>query len=425
MAVRGFITAPLALTERSARRWLREASGSAALYSEQNVKIYVNAQARQVLDMEILRQEIEQTVLHHAALSWSELTTVPDAVYLLDPPPKKKRVLCAQGFPWGVLADVSSVVYSPDPTRFHLAVRRALSYAMLPDALHDSPFAAGLAEWLARAGDGTLDNELIALVDNGLVFPQRFSWNHALVAGSFVQFLTERFGEDIWIEMNRLLSTRTRGIRGIALLEPEAGWMLQEICRTRPWNLLVEWWANLQRRGEKMDRQTRSKQACKAFIREAYSAQLMVACREECKRFLTEYGKDSEITFYLAACYAQLGDYPEAIQLLLSTLDGMTSIRRAWAYLRLGQLHDLIGARDAALQWYERVREVTDPWGIILSRAELFVQQAYVPFDERVRDEPWLHFQHWLSRGGEGGRPHLSISGRRSGSVIVVNYSIS
>lgn len=424
MAVRGFVTAHVTLPERVARRWVREASPSATLYAEQPLKMYVSTRASQTVDVERLRQSLKQ-VLHYATTYLSQLTTVPDAVYLLDPPSKKKRVLCAQGFPWGVLADVSSVVYSPDPTRFHLAVRRALSYAMLPDTLHDSPFAAGLAEWLARAGDGTLDNEVIALVDNGLVLPQTFSWNHALVAGSFLQFLTERFGQDIWIQMNRLLSTRTRGIRSIALLEPEAGWMLQEICRTRTWDLLTEWWVDLQRRGEGMDRQTRRKHASRCFIREAYSVRLLSACREECGRFLAEYGADSEITFYLAACHAHLGDYPEAIRTLLSAVDDMTSTYRAWAYLRLGQLHDLIGARESALQWYERIREVTDPWGIILSRAELFVQQAYVPFDERVQDDPWLHFRHWLSRGGEGGRPYFSISERRSGSFIVVNYSIS
>lgn len=424
MAVRGFFTARVALTERNARHWMREASPIAALYSEQPVKIYVSARATQALNVERLRLELEQ-VLRYAANYLSKLTTVPDAVYLLDPPSKKRQVPCAQGFPWGVVTDASSIVYSPDPARFHLAVRRALSYAVLPDALHDSPFAAGLAELLARAGDSTLDNEVMALADNGLVLPQTYSWNHAFAAGSFVQFLTERFGWDLWIQVGRLLPERTRGIRGIALLEPEASWTLQEICGMRIPDLLVEWWMSLQQRSKEIDQQTRRKNANRWFIREAYSVRLLSACREECRRFVSEYGKDSEIASYLAACHAHLGDYPEAIQTLLSVVDDMTPAHRAWAYLRLGQLHDLIGARGSALQWYERIREVSDPWGITLSLAEAFIQQAYLPFDERVQDDPWLHFQHWLSRGGEGERSHLSVSERRSGGAIVVSYAVS
>ncbi len=424
MAVRGFVTAYVTLAERVARRWVREASPSATLYAEQPLKMYVSTRASQTVDVERLRQSLEQ-VLHYAATYLSQLTTVPDAIYLLDPPSKRRQVVCAQGFRWGVLADASSIVYSPHPARFHLAVRRALAYAMLPDALHDSLFAAGLAELLARAEDGTLDNEVIALVDNGLLLPQTYSWNHAFAAGSFVQFLTERFGWDLWMQVDKLLPKRTKGIRGIAFLEPEASWTLQEICGMRVSDMLAEWWMSLQQRGEDIDRQTRRKHASRWFIREAYSVRLLSACREQCGRFLAEYGADSEIMSYLAACHAHLGDYPEAIQTLLSAIDDMTSTYRAWAYLRLGQLHDLIGARESALQWYERTREVSDPWGITLSLAEAFIQEAYLPFDDRVQGDSWLHFHNWLSRGGEGGRPHLSVSERRSGGAVVVSYTIS
>lgn len=424
MAVRGFLTARAVLTERGAQRWVHEASPSATLYSKQPVKIYASARASQALDVELLRQDIEQ-VLHYAATYLPKPVTVPDAVYLLDPPSKKKPILCAQGFPWGVLADASSVVYSPAPARFHLVVRRALGYAMLPDALHDSPFATGLAELLARVEDGTLDDDVIALVDNGLVLPQTYSWNHAFAAGSFVRYLTERFGWDLWTQIDRILPKRTKGIRGIAFLEPDAAWTLQEICGMHMFDLLAGWWKTLHQRGEDMDRRTRNMQTSRWFIREAYSVRLLAACREECRRFLEEYGKDSEMTFYVTACHAHLGDYPEAIQTLLSAINDMPPTYHAWAYLRLGQLYDLVGERETALQWYERIREVSDPWGIILNHAELLVQHAYLPFDERVQGDPWLHFQQWQLRGGEGRRPHLSMSERRSGGAVVISYTIS
>ncbi|MCS6830343.1 MAG: hypothetical protein NZ749_06830 [bacterium] len=422
--VRGMISTRQRFSEREARRWLRGASVNIELFAEEPMKIYTSARAGQALSLETLRQELGQ-VLHYADTHLPALTRAPDAVYLLDPPLKRRLLPCAQGFPWGVFVDASSITYSPDPTRFHLAVRRAFADAMLSDALHDSPFAAGLVEVLARAGDDTLVAEVVGLSDNGLVRPQMSLWDHALAAGSFVQFLTERFGWDLWRQVDELLPKRTKGIRGVAVLEPEASWLLGEVCGTPNTRLQVDWWGWIRQRGDEIDVRTRLQQASRQFIREAYSAGLLTACQGECERYLAEYGRESEITFYLAACDAHLRRYADAVERLSGTADDMVPLQRAWAYLRLGQSYDLMEAREIALRWYEKIGEVSDPWGIILSYAESFVQQPYLPFDERVQGDPWLHFSHWLSRGGEATRASLGISGRRSSSVLVVGYSMS
>lgn len=416
------------LNEWRARRFLKQRLPLLTYrYHEPPVHVYATERAHQVLDVEHIAKFAAEVVRHLTRFT-GETISPPTHIYLHDPDPPMGDKRLIQGFRWGgILVDSSAIVYSITLQHVCRSLGREIVHTALSRACGNYFFfCGGLAEYLGRLNDDTFFYEVAAFMNNRLMYSMDDildGYAPAPAAGSFARFLTERFGGEIWQRLYQNIRALRRGLPPLYTAVPTTGWLLEKTTGFSVGDLAKQWEHFVHLQCQHLDQQQRQSYLDKFAINRLYEDENFRECADTCLRYLATYHEsDTEAVFYAAASYARLGNYLQAIQVLSSQADSLPEWHQAWAYLRLGQLYDMIGDRTSALHSYTAAQNLSDVWGVIRSQAERYIARPFSASPGRKGYEDWLHFRRW-DLGYNDRFPALQLSHGAPYTVLTLYYS--
>lgn len=242
----------------------------------------------------------------------------------------------------------------------------------------------GLSEWLQETEESLpIDLQALSEILSGNELPllhllndDYFRINEPesyFFAGSFTGFLIERFGWDAYCRFYSAADSRNfeqefKQHFGMNLLAAEMLWKK----------------TLLERRGSfepKLSSLVRLKR-----VKAAYDSWHFMLCAEEAETLIREGEEDWRVIWTCAAAHVVLRNYKRAIELLQKLSSRQEEAWRPYRtnlWLQLGNLYDLVGEREKALEAYKNSLKEPDYWdeeGSTHSLAERYLQQ---PFNEK------------------------------------------
>lgn len=397
------------------------------LRRESSAHIYASERAWHILDIDAIAAAAEQ-VLQHITGSLGDIISSPMHIYLLEPEQLRGAKRFVLGFRRGVVADSSGIVYATTPQHFHLTITREVARTALAPAFGAYfLFWAGFAEYLVRLEDNTFYYDVGALADDLPLYSLEDvldGFAPLSLSASFAHFLTEQFGREIWKRLHADIYLMQKRVYPLFAFLPKMDWLLTRATGFSLRELEKQWQDFLHLRCEALDRKLRQAWSDRLAIRRQYEDGSLRECADACLRYLSFYGSDLEVVFYGAVSYMRLKDYLSAAQVLSSHAEVLPQWHRAWAYLRLGQVYDLLGDRGAALRSYNIAQDLSDVWGVIGSKAEQYILQPFHVAHTRTRLDEWLHFQCRQLREQYSDVPWMWLPRSEPHTVFTVYYSV-
>lgn len=242
----------------------------------------------------------------------------------------------------------------------------------------------GLSEWLQETEEGLpIDLQALSEILSGNELPLLHLFNDDyfrtsepesyFFAGSFTGFLIERFGWDAYCRFYSASDSRN---------------FEREFEKHFSMNLLTAemlWKKTLLERRSSFEPKLSSLVRLKR-VKAAYNSWNFVLCTEEAETLIREGEEDWKVIWTCAAAHTFLGNYKRAIELLQklsSRQEDEWKPYRTKLWLQLGNLYDLIGEREKAIDAYKNSLKEPDLWdekGSTHSLAARYLQQ---PFNEK------------------------------------------